>query len=91
MCSSGRWKGERGVVLLERSILAAGSGGTVPVRTEVALALHSLLLYLRTFFISFSPSFRIISFVFSFIYLKEGGGALGGWSILLFPHYVFYI
>ena len=87
----GGGRGRGSCALLERSLLAADSGGTVPVRTEVALALHSLLLYLRTFFISFSPSFRIISFVFSFIYLKEGGGALGGWSILLFPHYVFYI
>ena len=64
MCSSGRWKGERGVVLLERSILAAGSGGTVPVRTEVALALHSLLLYLRTFLFLFH-----LHFVFFCIHL----------------------
>ena len=44
VCSSGRWKGEGGVVICwKQSLLAADSGGTVPVRTEVARALHSLL------------------------------------------------
>ena len=39
------------MICWKQSLLAAGGGGTVPVRTEVAHALHSLLLCLHTLFI----------------------------------------
>ena len=39
------------MICWKQSVLAAGGGGTVPVRTEVAHALHSLLLCLHTLFI----------------------------------------
>ena len=74
--------------MLERSLLAADSGGTVPVRTEVSLALHSLLFtpriflfFLSPWFVSFCCFFCIYFIIFFF---RRGGRALGGWSIYLF-------
>jgi len=67
-------------VLLERSILAAGSGGTVPVRTEVALALHSLLLYLHTFYFFFTIIIFVLFLLYSplFFLKREGEHWEGG-------------
>ena len=44
VCGAGRWRKEGGVVIRRKqSLPAADSGGTVPVRTEVAHARRSLL------------------------------------------------
>ena len=67
--------------MLERSLLAADSGGTVPVRTEVALALHSLLFtphiflfFLSPWFVSFCCFFCIY---FMILFFKEGRESIG--------------
>ena len=62
----GGGRGRGSCALLERSLLAADSGGTVPDRTEVARALHSLL-WLPHTFLFFSLA-MIVSFCMISLY-----------------------
>jgi len=101
VCSSGRWKGERGLcfagnrvyLLLTVEVQSRSEQRLlVPViHFSKPLVFFKIYFYFRLYLIFFIVVCFFLYDFFVFLFTFKGGRALGGWSVLLFSPYLFLI